>query len=112
MNCVEKHFSMQTALHYKNSRPIIIGRAANITAAQPIHLQQGRATCQHRNMCQRGCPFGGYFSTNSSTLPWAEKTGKMTLRPFSVVHSIIYDSKKQRAAGVRVVDTNTKEMTE
>jgi choline dehydrogenase-like flavoprotein len=112
MNCVEKHFSHQTAIHYKNARPVIIGRTANITAAQPIHLQQGRATCQHRNMCQRGCPYGGYFSTNSATLPWAEKSGNMTLRPNSVVHSIIYDSKKRKAIGVRVIDTHTKEMLE
>ncbi|TDE15460.1 GMC oxidoreductase [Dyadobacter psychrotolerans] len=112
MSCVEKHFSEQTAKNYKNSRPVIIGRAAHITDPQPIHTQQGRAKCQHRVMCQRGCPFGGYFSTNASTLPWAEKSGKLTLRPNSVVHSIIYDEKKKRAAGVRVVDTHTKEMTE
>lgn len=112
MSCVEKHFSDQTAKNYKNTRPIIIGRAAHITDPQPVHLEQGRAKCQHRNMCQRGCPFGGYFSTNSSTLPWAEKTGNLTLRPHSVVHSVIYDEKKKRATGVRVVDTLTKEMTE
>lgn len=112
MTCVEKDFSSKVAKHYKNTRPIIIGRVAHITDPQPIHLKQGRAKCQHRNMCQRGCPFGGYFSSNSSTIPWAEKTGKMTLRPNSVVHSIIYDEKKKKAAGVRVVDSQTKEMTE
>ena len=56
----------------------------------------------------RGCPFGGYFSSNSSTLPWAEKTGNLTVRPHSVVHSIIYDEQKQKAIGVRVIDANTK----
>ena len=112
MTCVEKHFSEQSVKNYKNTRPVIIGRAAHITDPQPIHTQQGRAKCQHRNICQRGCPFGGYFSSNSSTLPWAERTGNMTLQPNSVVHSIIYDEKKKKATGVRVVDTNTKEMTE
>ncbi len=112
LTCVEKHFSEQTAKNYNNTRPIIIGRAAHITDPQPIHIQQGRAKCQHRNICQRGCPFGGYFSSNSSTIPWAERTGNLTLQPYSVVHSIIYDEKKKKATGVRVVDTNTKEMTE
>jgi choline dehydrogenase-like flavoprotein len=112
MTCVEKHFSQQTAKNYKNQRHIIIGRVAHITDPQPIHTQQGRAKCQHRNICQRGCPFGGYFSSNASTIPWAERTGNMTLRPHSVVHSIIYDDKKNKATGVRVVDTVTKEMTE
>jgi choline dehydrogenase-like flavoprotein len=112
LTCVEKHFSQRTAAKYNNSRHIIIGRVAHVSDPKPIHLEQGRAKCQHRNMCQRGCPFGGYFSSNSSTLPWAERTGNMTLRPHSVVHSIIYDEKKQRASGVRVVDTVTKEMHE
>ncbi|KAA6439118.1 GMC family oxidoreductase [Dyadobacter flavalbus] len=112
MTCVEKHFSEQTAKNYQNTRPIIIGRAAHITDPQPIHTEQGRAKCQHRTMCQRGCPYGGYFSSNASTIPWAEKTGNMTLKPHSVVHSIIYDEKKQKATGVRVVDALTKEMTE
>ncbi|MGF7215938.1 choline dehydrogenase-like flavoprotein [Spirosoma lacussanchae] len=111
-NCVEKHFSEQMAKRYQNSRPVIMGRAAHITQPKPIHLQQGRAQCQHRTICERGCPFGGYFSSNSSTLPWAAKTGKMTLRPHSVVHSIIYDEKKGKATGVRVIDANTKQMTE
>ena len=60
----------------------------------------------------RGCPFGGYFSSNSSTLPWAEKTGNLTFRPDSVVHSIIYDEQKRKATGVRVIDANTKQTTE
>ena len=108
MSCVEKHFSDAMATHYKGSRPVIIGRAAHLSAPQPIHYEQGRAKCQHRNMCQRGCPFGGYFSTNASTLPWAMRTGKLTLRPHSVVHAILYDEKTQRAKGVRVIDALTK----
>jgi len=111
LNCVEKYFKEQVSKNYKD-RHIIIGRAAHITKAQPIHLQQGRAQCQHRTICERGCPFGGYFSSNASTIPWAMKTGKMTLRPDSVVHSIIYDEKKGKATGVRVIDANTKEMIE
>ncbi|HEY1055251.1 MAG TPA: GMC family oxidoreductase, partial [Emticicia sp.] len=111
MNCVEKYFSQQVAKNYTD-RHIIMGRCAHITEPKKIHLDQGRAKCQHRTICERGCPFGGYFSSNASTLPWAAKTGKMTLRPDSVVHSIIYDEKKGKATGVRVIDANTKQMTE
>ena len=111
MNCVEKYFSQETAKNYKD-RHIIIGRAAHLTNPKQIHYDQGRASCQNRTICERGCPYGGYFSSNSSTLPWAAKTGKMTLRPHSVVHSIIYDEKKNKATGVRVIDANTKQMTE
>lgn len=110
-NCVEKYFSQQMAAKYKD-RPVIMGRAAHITKPQPIHLQQGRAQCQHRTICERGCPFGGYFSSNASTIPWAAKTGNLTLRPNSVVHSIIYDDKKGKATGVRVIDATTKQMIE
>jgi choline dehydrogenase-like flavoprotein len=111
MTCVEKYFKERVAGAYKD-RHIIIGRAAHLTDPQQIHYDQGRAKCQHRVICERGCPFGGYFSSNASTIPWAMKTGKMTLRPHSVVHSIIYDEKKQKATGVRVIDSTTKEMME
>ena len=111
LNCVEQHLKGTIAKNY-NDRQLIHGRCAHITDPQPIHYEQGRATCQHRNLCNRGCPYGGYFSSNASTLPWAAKTGKMTLRPFSIVHSIIFDEKLNKASGVRVVDTNTKEMIE
>ena len=110
-NCVEKHFQQKVAGRYKD-RHVIMGRAAHLTEPKQIHYDQGRAQCQHRTICERGCPFGGYFSTNATTIPWAAKTGKMTLRPNSVVHSIIYDEKKGKATGVRVIDTNTKQMTE
>jgi len=111
LTCVEKYFKEQVAKNYQN-RHVIYGRCAHITAPRPIHLQQGRAQCQHRTLCQRGCPFGGYFSSNSSTLPWAAKTGNLTLRPDAIVHSIIYDETKQKAAGVRIIDAKTKETEE
>ncbi|GAB3173656.1 GMC oxidoreductase [Telluribacter humicola] len=111
-SCVEKHFTKEMAKHYKGARPVIIGRCAHLTKPQPIHIEQGRGQCMNRNLCRRGCPYGGYFSSNSSTLPWAAKTGKLTMRPDSVVHSIIYDEQKGNAAGVRVIDAHTKEMTE
>ncbi len=111
-SCVEKHFSEQMAKRYQGQRPVIIGRCAHLTKPQPIHYQQGRAQCQNRDLCQRGCPYGGYFSSNASTLPWAAKTGKMTLQPDSVVHSIIFDEKKNKATGVRVIDAQTHQMTE
>jgi choline dehydrogenase-like flavoprotein len=110
-NCVEKHFQQKIAGKYTD-RHVIMGRAAHITKPQPIHLEQGRAQCQHRTICERGCPYGGYFSSNASTIPWAMRTGKMTLRPDSVVHSIIYDEVKKRAVGVRVIDAQTKQMQE
>ena len=91
---------------------MIIGRCAHLTKPNAIHIQQGRGQCQARSLCERGCPFGGYFSSNSSTIPWALKTGNLTVRPDSVVHSIIYDEQKGKAVGVRVIDAHTKEATE
>ncbi|MCU0390296.1 MAG: GMC family oxidoreductase [Thermoflexibacter sp.] len=111
LSCVEKHFKEQLAKNYKN-RHLIIARKAHITESRPIFAEQGRNPCMNRTICERGCPFGGYFSSNASTIPWAQKTGKMTLQPDSVVHSIIYDEKKGKATGVRVINAETKEMTE
>jgi len=111
MNCVEKHIQQRIKESYKD-RTFVIGRCAHLTEPQEIHKQQGRGQCQARTLCERGCPFGGYFSSVSSTLPWAMKTGNMTLRPHSVVHSIIYDEKKGKASGVRVIDSETKEVFE
>lgn len=111
LSCVENYFKETIEKKYKD-RNIIYGRCAHLTEPAPIHLEQGRAQCQKRTLCQRGCPFGGYFSSNSSTIPWAEKTGKLTLRPYSIVHSIIYDDKKGKATGVRVIDANTKATVE
>ena len=110
LNCVELH--MQKSIKENFKRHMVQGRWAQVTEPQEIHLKQGRAKCQARNLCMRGCPFGGYFSSVSSTIPWAQQTGNLTIRPFSVVHSIIYDEKQNKAIGVRVIDTNTKEATE
>ncbi|WP_266362556.1 GMC oxidoreductase [Tellurirhabdus rosea] len=111
MNCVEKEIAQRIRATYPDRYPII-GRCAHLTKPQAVHLQQGRGQCQARHLCYRGCPFGGYFSSNSATLPWAAKTGKLTIRPDSVVHSIIYDEQKGRATGVRILDAKTKQMQE
>ncbi len=108
LNCVEKHIKGRIEQKFKDRR-VIIGRCAHLTEPNQIHLDQGRGKCQARHLCYRGCPYGGYFSSNSSTLPWAAKTGNLTLRPDSVVHSIIYDEKTQKASGVKVIDAKTKE---
>jgi choline dehydrogenase-like flavoprotein len=111
MNAVEKSMQKNIAAHYKN-RQMIQGRWAHVTKPTTLHLEQGRGACQSRNACMRGCPFGGYFSSNACTLPWAAKTGKLTIRPNSVAHSIIYESTKMKATGIRVVDSITKETKE
>lgn len=108
MNCVEKH--LKQAVADKFGRVITIGRTAHLTA--PLAHSPQRGTCQSRNLCIRGCPLGAYFSSNSSTLPAAEKTGNMTLRPNSVVYEIVYDGKNGRASGVRVLDAETNEQLE
>lgn len=110
LNTVELH--MQKVLKQKFNRHYVSGRWAHITEPTQIHLDQGRGQCLNRNLCMRGCPLGGYFSSNSSTLPWAMKTGNLTVRPHSVVHSIIYDEQKGKATGVRVIDANSKEVTD
>jgi choline dehydrogenase-like flavoprotein len=110
-NCVEDHVQKKMRENYKD-RFLVHARWAHLTQPRDIHLQQGRGKCQARNLCMRGCPFGGYFSAVSSTLPWAEKTGNLTIRPFSVVHSIIFDERKSKAVGVRTIDANTKQAIE
>jgi len=111
MNEVEKVIQKRIMDNYKD-RNVIVGRCAHLTKPKEVHLEQGRGQCQARNLCQRGCPFGGYFSSNSSTLPTAAKTGNLTILPDSVVHSIIYDEKKGKATGVKVINAHTKEVTE
>ncbi|SFO68246.1 Choline dehydrogenase [Algoriphagus ornithinivorans] len=108
MNCVEKEIQQRVNQAYQD-RKFIIGRCAHLTQPKEQHLAQGRGQCMARNQCYRGCPFGGYFSSNSSTLPWAAKTGNLTLRPDSVVHSVIWDEEKGKAVGVKVIDRITKE---
>ena len=102
MNCVEIDFGAKLKEQYKGVRHSIIGRTANITV--PI---QGRTNCQFRNKCALGCPFGGYFSTQSSTLPAAIITGNLTVRPWAIVTKILYDKDKKRATGVEVLDGET-----
>ncbi|MEP7229268.1 MAG: GMC family oxidoreductase [Ginsengibacter sp.] len=111
MNCVEKEMQHKINGAYPD-RNVIIGRCAHLTKPNQIHIDQGRNQCQARSKCDRGCPFGGYFSSNSTTIPWAQKTGNLTLQPDSVVHSIIYDDKLGKASGVRVIDAKTKQATE
>lgn len=106
LNCLEKHMKGAISARWPD-RHLVISRSANLTVP---HL--GRGLCQYRDRCSRGCPFGGYFSSNSATLPAAAATGRLTIRPHSVVHSIIYDEAQDRATGVRVIDANTGEATE
>ncbi len=111
LNCVEDYFKQQVKEKYDN-RHVISARCAHLSKPNPIHYEQGRVQCQNRVLCQRGCPFGGYFSSNSSTIPWAQKSGHLTLKPNLVVQAILYDEQKGRATGIRVIDTHTKAVTE
>ncbi len=99
MNSVEKDVAARIKQQYKGQRHMIIGRVANLTEAIP-----GRTKCQFRNRCWEGCPFGGYFSTQSSTLPAALKTGNLTVRPWSIVTKVIYDKNTKKAKGVEILD--------
>jgi choline dehydrogenase-like flavoprotein len=107
LNVVEKEVAARIKQHYGGKRSLIIGRTANLT--QP---HNGRDTCQYRNKCSRGCPYGAYFSTQSATLPAAVATGNLTLRPFSIVNQILVDKKTNRARGVLVIDAETNENIE
>ena len=111
MSCIESYFKESIEKNFPG-RKLIQARCAHITDPQPIHEQQGRHKCQNQAMCNRGCVYGAYFSSNASTIPWALKTGNLTIRPHAVVHSIIYDEKKGKASGVRIIDGQTKEMIE
>ncbi len=110
LNCVEEHVKGKVAEHF-NGRVITAGRVAHINSDKKFE-GDGRVRCQFRNRCVRGCPFGAYFSSVSSTLPAAERTGNMTLRPDSIVHEIIYDPNTKKATGVKVIDRETKEVFE
>jgi choline dehydrogenase-like flavoprotein len=110
-NCVESAVQQSIKKNYPD-RFMVHARWAHLTQPKEIHLQQGRGKCQARNMCMRGCPYGGYFSSVSATLPWAQNTGNLTIRPHSVVHSIIYDEKAGKAKGVRVMDAETHKATD
>jgi choline dehydrogenase-like flavoprotein len=106
MNCVEEHFAGKVKSAF-NGRTVTIGRVANLTRGW-----NGRGPCQFRNLCSRGCPFTGYFSSNAATLPSAASTGNLTLKADSIVTEIIYDSTTQKAKGVRVIDAVTNQATE
>jgi len=106
LNCIEKHLASSIKKNEEH-RLLTIARVANLTRGW-----NGRGPCQNRNLCTRGCPYGGYFSSNSATIPAAAATGNLTIRPFSIVKEIIYDEKLERATGVRVIDMNTLEELE
>jgi choline dehydrogenase-like flavoprotein len=107
LNCGEELVADKLRGLFDGRRRLIPGRVANITRALP-----GRAPCQYRNACWLGCPYGGYFSTQSSTLPAAMATGRLTLKPFAIVSEVLYDRDRKRANGVRVVDAVTEQSTE
>ena len=106
MTCVEEQVRDRVKSAF-NDRAMIIGRVANLTVPH-----KGRGSCQFRNRCIRGCPYGGYFSSNASTLPAAYASGNLTLRPFSIVNELIYDKEKGKAIGVRIIDAETNEVIE
>ncbi|RDC63906.1 GMC oxidoreductase [Adhaeribacter pallidiroseus] len=107
LNCVEAHVQKKIKDYFPD-RHLVQARWAHITQPTETHLKLGRGKCQARNLCMRGCPYGAYFSSVSATLPWAARTGNLTVRPFSVVHSVIYDEQKNKATGVRIIDAQTK----
>lgn len=107
LNCVEQELQKSLQERFDDNRLLTIGRVAHITENTTDF--EGRGPCQYRNRCWRGCPFGGYFSSNASTLPAADRTGNMTLRPNSIVHEVVYDPTTKRATGVKVIDAETGE---
>src|ERR1700761_2993563 len=106
MNCIETHFSGEIRKQYTD-RIVTIGRTANLSQGW-----KGRGPCQYRNLCDRGCPFSGYFSSNAATLPAAAATGNMTLMPDSIVIEVLFDEKTNKASGVRVMNAHTHQVTE
>ncbi|MFL2632279.1 MAG: GMC oxidoreductase [Candidatus Marivariicella sp.] len=111
LNCVEEYFQNFVKSEYKD-RFLIHARCAHITENRPIFVKQGRGLCLSRNICQRGCPYGGYFNANSTLIPWALKTGNLKLKSDSIVHSILFDEGKNKAVGVKIIDANTFETKE
>lgn len=106
MNCLEKQIKSRIESEFPG-RNMIIGRVAHLT--EPMN---GRGKCMFRNRCDRGCPYGAYFSSNAVTLPAAHATGNLTIRPYSIVQSIIYDEEAGKASGVRIIDAETEEVIE
>ena len=110
LNCVEKE--LKKSMMDKFGRLLTIGRVAHATGPLTHNNSPQRGSCQYRNLCSRGCPYGGYFSSNACTLPSAERSNNMTLRPNSIVYELIYDEKKGKATGVKVLDSETGQTTE
>ncbi len=108
LNCVEQEVKNRLQSKYKN-RHLIIGRCAHLTKPTKVHLELGRGACMSRNQCQRGCSFGAYFSSQSATLPAAQRTGNLDMVHDAIVKEVIYDENSGRAKGIRVVDRNTLE---
>lgn len=104
LNVVEKDVAARIKKAFGGTRHMIHARTAHITEPRP---EQGRVNCQYRNKCMMGCPYGGYFSTQSATLPAAMKTGNLTLRPFSIVKEVLYDKDRKRARGVEIIDAES-----
>jgi choline dehydrogenase-like flavoprotein len=107
LNCAEQLVAERLTTKFDGKRRLISSRTANLTQPLP-----GRGSCQYRDACWLGCPYGAYFSTQSSTLPAAMKTGRLTLKPFAIVHEVLYDKDRRRATGVRVLDAVTNEVTD
>jgi len=107
LNCGEELVAGRLQGHFDGRRRIIPGRAAHLTEALP-----GRGPCQYRNACWLGCPYGAYFSTQSSTLPAAMATGRLTLMPYAIVSELVYDRDRKRVSSVRVMDAMTEKTTE
>jgi choline dehydrogenase-like flavoprotein len=106
MTCVEQDFRDALAKNF-DDRIMTIGRSAVLT-----RVHKGRAACHYCGVCHRGCITSSYFSSLNSTLPAAMKTGKLTVRPYSVVHSLIFEPSSRRITGVRVIDGQTKKALE
>ncbi len=111
LSCVEKQLQFAMQANFSD-RHLIYARCAHLTETNEMFQKQGRALCQNRNVCERGCPYGGYFSANSTLIPWANGTGNLTMVTNAVVHSVIFDDEKNKATGVRVVNALTKESKE
>lgn len=111
LNCAEQYFREEVAKVYPE-RVVTPGRVANLSEYNPEVHKGLRGQCQSRSRCWRGCPYGAYFSSVSATLPVAEETGNLTIRPHSIVAEIVYDEDSKRASGVRIIDAETKEEIE
>ena len=111
LNCVELDVKEKIESSF-SERNLTIGRTAHITKPTELQKKLGRGKCQFRNLCMRGCPFGGYFSSNGGSLMAAKETGNVTLRANSIVHSLVYDAQKNKVTGVKVLDAESREEME